>query len=385
MKKVIVIFNAGSSSLKFSLFAVDGCSLLFHGIVDDLQGNPVLKIYDAEKSLVYLQDSLEQGYKAALAALFNWDGFRQGIKIVAVGHRVVHGGKEFSQAIKVNSDVLIQLEELIPLAPLHQPYNLATIKEYQLLHPDVPQVACFDTAFHRTQLPESEYFAIPQKYYEDGILRYGFHGLSYEYIASVLPEYAGKYASGKVIVAHLGNGASMCAIKNGQSVATTMGFTALDGLIMGTRCGNIDPGVILYLMEEKGMSLSEVTNLLYKESGLKALSEISNDMRVLLESDDSKANFAIEMFCYQAAKQLAGLIPSLGGLDVLVFTAGIGEGAAKIRQNICKRLEFLGVVLNEEENLKNHSNIHSKQSKVGIYVIPTNEELVIARHTLNML
>ena len=382
MNNAIIVFNAGSSSLKFSLFSALDYTLLFRGIVDDIQVAPQLSIHNAGKELIYEGSGIAVGYKSAVNSFLKWYEGHNDNTIIAAGHRVVHGGREFSRPVKISNMIMGQLEELVPLAPLHQPYNLETIRAFTALYPSIPQVACFDTAFHRTQLPEAENFALPRSYAEEGIIRYGFHGLSYEYIASVLPDYMGAKANGRIIVAHIGNGASMCAINNGKSVATTMGFTALDGLMMGTRCGNIDPGVLLYLMEARGMTATEVGNLLYKESGLKGVSGISNNMRVLLESRATEATEAINMFCYQAAKYLAGLIPVLGGLDAIVFTAGIGEGAPAIRNNICNRLSWLGTILDDKANNNQQNIIHSPQSRVGIYMIPTNEELVIARQVL---
>lgn len=386
MNEHIIVFNAGSSSLKFSLFEASSLGLSFHGQVDDILGTPKLLIKDKDNSKIFYLEDFEPGHKAAITALFDWiESHSDGLEIIAAGHRVVHGGKEFLAPVKITPEILDKLKVLIPLAPLHQPHNIAVIEAFAAIHPDIPQTACFDTSFHHTQSKEAELFALPLSYAEEGILRYGFHGLSYEYIASVLPEYVSGKPMGRVIVAHLGNGASMCAIKDLKSVATTMGFTALDGLIMGTRCGNIDPGVILYLLEEKGMSVKEVTNLLYKESGLKGLSGISHDMRDLLESDEDKAKEAINLFCYQAAKQLAGLIPTLGGLDAIIFTAGIGEGSSVIRKNICDRLTWLGITLCSEKNAKNATCISNDDSQVGVYVIPTNEELVMASMTMKII
>ena len=357
-----LVINAGSSSVKFSVFDLaSGCTLLFK---DEIE-----RVDSIEKSLQRIPDML------AKAGHDN---------VKTIGHRVVHGGKEFSAPVIVTDSVMKKLEALIPLAPLHQPYNLEAIQVFAKLHPDIPQIACFDTAFHYTQPRQSELFALPRSYAEEGILRYGFHGLSYEYIASVLPEHLGEKAEGRVIVAHLGNGASMCAMKQRKSVATTMGFTALDGLMMGTRCGNLDPGVVLYLLEEKGMTIEEVTTLLYKESGLKGVSGISGDMRDLLASNAPEAKEAIDLFCYQAAKQLAGLIPALGGLDTIVFTAGIGENSPAIRKNICDRLSWLGVKLDDKANKNSQTSIHSKDKAITIHVIPTDEERMIAQHVLNL-
>lgn len=386
MNKHIIVFNAGSSSLKFSLFDADSLSRDFYGQVDDIPGAPRLVVKDKQNTRVFSQDNLESGHHAAIAALFDWIAtLSDKLHIMAAGHRVVHGGREFSAPVHITPKILDKLKALIPLAPLHQPGNIAVIEAFSTLHPDIPQIACFDTAFHRTQPALSEVFALPPVYAEEGVIRYGFHGLSYQYIASVLPEYMKEKAKGNVIVAHLGNGASMCAMQHAKSMATTMGFTALDGLMMGTRCGTIDPGVILYLLEGRGMTVGEVANLLYKESGLKGVSGISHDMRELLESSTPSAKKAVEMFCYQAARQLAGLIPILGGLDAIVFTAGIGESSPSIREAICNWLVWLGITLDKDKNTRNSECISDSGSKVGVYVIPTNEELVITKAVLEII
>ncbi len=386
MSDSIIVFNAGSSSLKFSLFDATTSDLQFHGEVEDIASKPSLTVYDASKTTVFEKAGLYCSHEAALSALLRWHADHEDTaEIVAVGHRVVHGGKEFAESVLITATIIEKLETLIPLAPLHQPHNLEIIKVFAALHPTIPQIACFDTAFHRTQPRTAELFALPCRYSDEGVLRYGFHGLSYEYIASVLPGYAGKKAQGRVIVAHLGNGASMCAMKQRRSVATTMGFTALDGLMMGTRCGALDPGVVLYLMQGKGLTVEEVTRLLYQESGLKGVSAMSHDMRDLLASDALAAKEAIELFCYQAARQLAGLIPALGGLDTLVFTAGIGAGSPEIRKNICARLSWLGLRLDNQANQAQGHSIHSPESTVDLYVIPTNEERTIARATMKMV
>lgn len=380
MSDHIIVFNAGSSSLKFSLFEASDLSLSFNGKVSDLTTAPNLMVRDQNGQMIFEKNDFPTGHKPALTALLAWvKSHSSGVNIIAAGHRVVHGGKEFTSPIHVTPQVLDKLRALIPLAPLHQPHNIAAIEAFGELHPDTKQIACFDTAFHSTQSKYAKLFAIPQSYTDEGIIRYGFHGLSYEYISSVLPKYAGDKANGRVIVAHLGNGASMCAMHNLKSVSTTMGFTALDGLMMGTRSGNIDPGVVLYFMEEKKMSLQEVIDLLYNQSGLKGVSGISNDMKTLLSSDTQAAKDAIELFCYQASKNLAGLIPSLGGLDVLVFTAGIGEKAPIIRKNICESLAWLGVAIDDEANNANKSKISSSNSKMDVFVLPTNEEFIIAK------
>jgi len=386
MSDSIIVFNAGSSSLKFSLFDATSGGLQFHGEVEDIPGNPGLTVYDATKAPVYEKAGLSCGHEAALSVVLKWHAEHEDTgDIVAAGHRVVHGGKDFAESVLVTEAIIEKLEKLIPLAPLHHPHNLKIINVFAALHPAVPQIACFDTAFHRTQPRTAELFALPRRYADEGVLRYGFHGLSYDYIASVLPDYADDKAQGRVVVAHLGNGASMCAMTQRKSVATTMGFTALDGLMMGTRCGALDPGVVLYLMQTQGLTAEEVTRLLYKDSGLKGVSGVSHDMRDLLASGAPAAKEAIDLFCYQAARQLAGLIPALGGLDVLVFTAGIGAGSSEIRKNICKRLSWLGLVLDDEANVAQEHTIHSPQSAVDLYVIATNEERTIADMTMTMV
>jgi acetate kinase len=277
------------------------------------------------------------------------------------------------------------LEQLVPLAPLHQPHNLAAIRSIVSIKPDVPQVACFDTAFHCSQPPVAQAFALPRDLTDQGIKRYGFHGLSYEYISSVLPDYVGSRADGRVIVAHLGNGASMCAIQNRKSLATTMGFTALDGLPMGTRCGSIDPGVILYLLSELHMDAPGITDLLYYRSGLLGVSGLSSDMRELLTSDSPRAAEAIDLFVYHIQRELGSLAAALGGLDVLVFTAGIGEHAAPIRARVCQDLQWLGVQFDETANRSGGPKISNDNSAVSVWVIPTDEDLMIARHTSNVI
>ncbi|MCE3232334.1 MAG: acetate kinase [Rickettsiaceae bacterium] len=383
MQKTILTLNAGSSSIKFSLFNV-GNGVVLTGGIDGVSNHPHFKIYDANKAVIFEETGFVTGFETALGKLFSWfKANLPGENIQAIGHRVVHGGKEFSAPVRIDASVLQKLKALIPLAPLHQPYNIAVIEACAREYKNIPQVACFDTAFHRTQSRLAETFALPQQYADDGIIRYGFHGLSYQYIASVLPEYTQNFE--KVIVAHLGNGASMCAMHNLQSKATTMGFTALDGLMMGTRTGSIDPGILLYLQEEKRMPLDNLKHLLYHESGLKGVSGISSDIRDLLASDDENAKFAIELFCYNAARQLASLIPAIGGLDAIVFTAGIGQYAAKVRKQICDHLAWLGVDIDESKNLANERIISSKNSKVEVCVIPTDEECIIAQLTLSAI
>ena len=304
---------------------------------------------------------------------------------MAVGHRVSHGGLEYTRPVRVDSAVLRQLEKLNPLTPLHQPFNLAPIRRLLETSPQVPQVACFDTAFHATQPKLAKLFGLPKRFYEEGVLRYGFHGISYEYIAERLPEVAPDIARKRVIVAHLGSGASMCALERGKSVATTFGFTAVEGLPMGTRSGSLDPGVVLYLAQQRGMSLDEIQTLLYKKSGFLGLSGISSDSRVLLASSEPDAQLAVDYFVYRASRELGSLAAALGGLDALVFTAGIGENSAEIRARICERAAWLGVEVDATANAAGEPRISTALSRVAVWVIRTNEELMIARHTLALL
>jgi acetate kinase len=308
-----------------------------------------------------------------------------GARVLGVGHRVVHGGPRFAGPALVSAEVLAELRELVPLAPLHQPYNLAAIEAVVERLPGVPQVACFDTSFHRNQPAVAQLIPLPSEIRARGVERYGFHGLSYEYIASVLPEIAPEIARGRVIVAHLGSGASMCALGAGQSIDSTLGFTALDGLCMGTRPGALDPGVVLHLFQGLGLSAQEVETLLYKKSGLLGISGISNDMRDLLKRTEPEARLAVDYFIYRCAKELGALAAVLGGIDGVVFTAGIGENSAEIRERVCRASAWLGIELDEQANAAGQPRITAPQSKVSAWVIPTNEELMIARHMARVL
>jgi acetate kinase len=322
------------------------------------------------------------GQAEALRALLDWlDNAAFEERLIAAGHRVVHGGEELSDPVRVDKAVLARLDALVPLAPLHQPHNLAGIRLLGALRPGLPQVACFDTAFHRTQPPVARAFAMPRELSETGIRRYGFHGLSYEYIASILPRYLRDAAQGRIIVAHLGNGASLCALKAGKSIASTMGFTALDGLPMGTRCGALDPGVVLYLLTERGMDPNAITDVLYNRSGLLGVSGVSHDMRMLLSSDGPAAAKAIDLFIYRIGRELGSLTAALGGLDALVFTGGIGEHAVPIRARVCRDAAWLGIFLDEEANQQGSPCITEAGGAISAWVIPTNEEWMIARHT----
>jgi len=392
---VILVVNAGSSSIKFSMFTVSGrrgdLTVSFRGQTEGIGADLRLVVTDAEGRRVVDQAVVDprvggSDHEAALSVLLEWiTGYTDRFRVVAVGHRVVHGGDRFAAPVLVDAAILDQLEKLSPLAPLHQPHNLAAIRAIGRIAPRLAQVACFDTAFHRTQEAVAQLYALPRELSATGIKRYGFHGLSYEYISSVLPGIVGDAGSGRVVVAHLGNGCSMCAIRDGKSVATTMGFTALEGLPMGTRSGAIDPGVILYLLTERGMRVDDVTDLLYHRSGLLGVSGISNDMRQLLASSAREATDAVDLFVYRIGRELGSLAAALGGIDVLVFTAGIGEHAASVRARVCENATWLGVRLDPATNLDGGPRISTGDSAASVWVIPTNEELMIATHTLAFL
>ena len=390
MTDAILVLNAGSSSLKISVFG-DEKSLLpvMRGQVADLFTRPRFLAHNAQGETIGEKEwgKARLGHAGAIEFLFQWgrSGPLAKHRIVAAGHRIVHGGVNFTQAALIDRQTVTNLESLIPLAPLHQPHNLAAIEAVAEHAPGLPQVACFDTAFHRTSPEVAQMFALPRRYTEAGVLRYGFHGLSYEYIASVLAEYDTTAAAGRTVVAHLGNGASMCAIHSGRSIATTMGFTALDGLPMGTRCGAIDPGVILYLIEQHNFGARELERLLYHESGLLGVSQASSDMRSLLASSDPRAKEAVDLFVYRIGRELGSLAAALGGLDALVFTGGIGENSAAIRQQVCRQSEWLGLEFDEAANTQGGPRISGPASRVSAWVIPTNEELMIARHTQRLL
>jgi acetate kinase len=326
-------------------------------------------------------------HEGAIDALFAWGRgvLNSADRIVAVGHRVVHGGLEYTKPTIVNDDILGDLEKFVPLAPLHQPHNLAAIRIVAKRNPGIPQVACFDTSFHTSIPAVGQAFALPRKYTEQGVRRYGFHGLSYEYIASVLPGVDPEAAKGRTVVAHLGNGASMCAMKELKSSACTLGFTAVEGLMMGTRCGTLDPGVMLYLMDECGMNTRDLEKLIYKESGLLGVSGISSDMRTLLESADPRAAEAVELFVYRITRELGSLAAALGGIDALVFTGGIGENAAPIRERVCRAAQWLGLEFDGNANAGGGPRISREGSRVRAWVIPTDEELMIALHTRQAL
>jgi acetate kinase len=377
------VINAGSSSLKFAFY--EGEHRILAGHVDGLGTRPAVKAYGAageELESSGLLPARPATPSQVLPALLPWAKLRlRGRRLAALGHRVVHGGVRHARPQRVTPELLAELQSLVPLAPLHQGHNLAAVRIASELNPVLPQVACFDTAFHRTAPEVAQAFALPRTLYDEGVRRYGFHGLSYEYIASVLPESAPEIANGRVIVAHLGNGASLCALKDGHSIASTMGFTVLDGLPMATRCGELDAGVVLHLLQNRGMSATEVEHLLYRQSGMLGLSGISSDFRDLLANHDLHARFAVDVFCYQAIRHIGSLAAALGGVDGIVFTAGVGENAAPIRETICQGCRWLGLELDEAANRRHGPLLSKVGSRVAAYVIPTDENLMIARHT----
>jgi acetate kinase len=387
----ILVVNAGSSSVKFQVFAVEGEGGLrrqIKGQIDGIGSRPRLRASgpsgDPLVDRAYPIEAVAD-VPAAMTVAGAWLRDELSINPIAVGHRVVHGGPDHARPVLIDHAVVTRLERYVSLAPLHQPHNLAPIRTLLNNFPALPQVACFDTAFHRDHDALADHYAIPHQLHAEGIRRYGFHGLSYEYIAKRLPQVAPDIAGGCVIVAHLGSGASMCAMKGGKSVESTMGFTALDGLAMGTRPGQLDPGVVLYLIAEKGMSATKVQDFLYRDCGLKGLSGVSNDMRELEASADPRAAFAIDYFAYRVGLNAGMLAAALQGLDAFVFTAGIGENSATIRARIAARLAWLGIALDPAENAKNAAKISRSDSRIPVYVVPTDEELMIAQHTLTLL
>ena len=391
MEDYALVLNAGSSSLKFCVYQRPEAAswrLEARGQIDGIGTSPRFSAKE-ESGKTLAEETLDSNVRdgrIALDALASWLRSRYGgSRVLGVGHRVVHGGAQYSQPTVVTPEVLADLHRLIPLAPLHQPYNLAAIEAVSERLPSVPQVACFDTSFHRGHAAVADVVPLPQDVCQSGLQRYGFHGLSYEYIASILPQVAPDIAKGRVIVAHLGSGASLCAMKEGKSVDSTLSFTALDGLCMGTRPGALDPGVVLYLFQTLNLSPKEVENMLYKKSGLLGISGISNDMRNLLDRSEPDARLAVDYFVYRAAKEIGAMAAVLGGVDALVFTAGIGENSAEIRRRICEASAWLGIKLDTDANGRKGPRITQEKSKVSAWVIPTNEELMIARHTGRLL
>ena len=399
MTQRLLVINSGSSSVKFAAYDDQPGSALqriANGRIEGIGSAPRLRVWGQDGAV--LQDCAinvsadpDLGpHEEAFKQLFEWLGqHTAGHTLGAVGHRVVHGGERFTRPARVTSEILAQLDSFTPLAPQHQPHNLSAIHAIASLYPDLPQVACFDTEFHTTQPWVAQAYALPRHITQAGVRRYGFHGVSYEYIASVLPDFLGTAAaSGRVVVAHLGNGASLCAMQGRKSVASTMGFTALDGLMMGTRCGSLDPGVVLYLMGVLGLNIQAVEKLLYEQSGLLGVSGISGDMRTVEASQTPEARQAIDLYGYRIGQQLGSLAASLGGLDALIFTAGIGENSASVRQRVCRDAAWLGVALDVDANNAQASGarcISAAGSRVAVWVIPTNEELMIARHTQAVL
>jgi acetate kinase len=392
MSELVVVLNAGSSSVKFSVFEPTNgdLTLIAKGQIEGIITAPRFIAKDAAGAVLtetrWEAAAEEEAHGKAFEVLGAWlREYTAESKLTAVGHRVAHGGPQFSEPVVIDSRVLGALESLIPLVPLHQPHNLQPIQAVMKTRPELPQVACFDTAFHRGHPRVADRFGLPDELYQSGVRRYGFHGLSYEYVAWRLRDLAPQVAKGRVVVAHLGSGSSMCAIKNGKSVETTMGFSALDGLPMGTRCGSLDPGVLLYLMREKGMDVDQLEELLYKDSGLLGISGISNDLRDLLKSREPRAIEALDYFVYRIGQELGALAASLGGLDALVFTAGIGENAPEIRHRVCRDAGWLGVALDDAANRDGGPRISRPGISPSVWVIPTDEERMIARHTLRLV
>ena len=390
MAKCIAVVNAGSSSVKFGFYDSEGEeTLLLRGAVEQIGVSPTLSASDGEGNDVVERNWPSDGFTHAQAMTAVLEVAREhlpeGSTIVGVGHRVVHGGTQFAGPAQVTSDVISVLEGFSPLAPLHQPHNLAPIKAIAENRPDIPQVACFDTAFHQTQPHLAQAYALPRELSDEGIKRYGFHGLSYDFVSSRLREIAPDHADKRIIIAHLGNGASVCAIEKGKSVATTMGFTAVEGLMMGTRCGSIDPGVLIYLMDEKGMDARAIESLVYKKCGLLGVSGISSDMRTLRQSDDPRAKEAIDLFIYRIVREIGSLAAALGGIDGLVFTGGIGQRDARTRREVAAGCAWLGAELDETRNGGAEGLISTDGSKLPMWVVQTDEELVIARQTAAVL
>jgi acetate kinase len=387
----LLVINAGSSSLKFQLFGIENGAPTrqVRGQMDGIGGGrPRLSAAGADGKVLidrHYAPAAVPDLPAALDETRAWLGSLPDFSLRAIGHRVVHGGPNYAEPVRIDATVLERLASYQDLAPLHQPNNLAPIRLAMAIDPTVPQVACFDTAFHRQHAAHTDCYALPRAFYDEGVRRYGFHGLSYEYIAERLHTVAPAVADGRVIVAHLGSGASLCALSAGQSIESSMGFTALDGLPMGTRPGQLDPGVVLYLIGQRGMSAAAVADLLYRQSGLKGLSGISNDMRDLLASGEPSAAFAIDHFVHRTALHAGMMAAALGGLDAFVFTAGVGENAAPIRARIAERLAWLGAELDPAANAAGALRISAPASRVALLVVPTDEELMIARHTLALL
>jgi len=389
MSGCIAVINAGSSSIKFALFkASSDAETLFHGQIESIGVSPRLEVKDAQGGTRIERTWPADGFNhdtAAREIITTAAGLVSGTPVEGIGHRVVHGGMKFDAPIRLDRDVVAALARLEPLAPLHQPHNLAPIRAIFDAAPRIPQVACFDTAFHRSQSNVVQSFALPRRFADAGIRRYGFHGLSYEYLVSRLSDLCPEIASGRVILAHLGNGASMCAVKGGRSVASTMGFTAVDGLMMGTRCGTLDPGVILYLMREYQMDEAELEDLIYRKSGLLGVSGVSSDMRALRASSDPRAREAISLFVHRIVRETGSLVAALGGVDALVFSGGIGANDAATRREVIEGCSWIGTKLHPDHNAKGVGRISAETSSIPVWVIPTDEERLIARHTMRVL
>jgi acetate kinase len=388
MKPVLLIINAGSSSIKFAIYTAQQLHCVYRGQIQGIginNGCYFLVQDKKEEDRLTKQKVNADNHQQALEIIIHWLAEHQKeFCLEAVGHRIVHGGSRFTKAVVIDADVIRQLQKLVPLAPLHQPHNLAAIEIMRKLQPSLIQVACFDTAFHHTQPEIAKTFALPKNLYNEGIRSYGFHGLSYEYIASILSKYSEDAAIGRTIIAHLGHGASLCAMHDSKSMATTMTFTPLDGLPMGTRCGSIDPAVVLYLLREKQLSVKEISDLLHYQSGLLGLSGITGDMQVLLNSDSLQARSAIDVYVYRIMCEIGKMAAAIHGFDCLIFTAGIGEHSALIREKICLRLAWLGIEIEAQANHRNDIKISTEQSPVSVLVIPTNEEKMIAAHTYTL-
>ncbi|PQA89771.1 acetate kinase [Marinicaulis flavus] len=379
---MILVINAGSSSIKFAAYDAASLKLRLRGAIEELRNTPAFSIHAEDAALkTAFEDFPASGDHARYTAwiLYALEKIFPDDAVAIAGHRVVHGGLHYDAPAKIDDAVLEDLQSLSPLAPNHQPHNLAAIRAVAEKSPALPQIACFDTSFHRTQPRLAQLFALPRDLIDEGVLRYGFHGLSYDHIVHELPTHLDAKSRRRVIAAHLGHGASMCALQNGRSIATTMGFTALDGLVMGARCGALDPGVVIHLIRQKGMSADDVDKMLHSKSGMLGVSGISDDVRALLKSDDPKAEEALDLFAYRAAREIGSLMAALGGLDALVFTAGIGENSPDMRKRICARADWTGLKLDEGLNEQNAGRISAASSAVEVLVIPANEELVIAR------
>ncbi len=388
MQGCIAVLNAGSSSIKFAIYEAGNGNLLFRGQVEGIAVSPRLRVADANGETVAEQSwpPEDLNHQAATREIINTAvGLIRGAPVLGIGHRVVHGGAEYSAPVQINEHVMASLSRLVPLAPLHQPHNLAPIRAITEAAPHIPQIACFDTAFHRSQPHLAQSFALPREFTSAGMRRYGFHGLSYEYIASRLNDVAPEVAGSRVVVAHLGNGASLCALHQGRSVASTMGFTAVDGLMMGTRCGTIDPGMLVYLMDEYKLDARAIEDLIYRKSGLLGVSGISSDMRTLRASPEPTAAEAIALFVYRIVREIGSLAAALGGLDALVFTAGIGEHDAATRAEVAVGCAWLGLQIDKSRNQKGTCRISADHSAIPAWVIPTDEERMIARHTSAIL